>query len=129
MTAQRASRACARRALRGDCTPCPQNAPNPSPPRPSSQPPPHPCPPTAHHSAAPSPIRSAIASPPLSPPPQRFIQHGSYLLVERSKTIVYRNFFKRCAELYPEKSCKMDLTRIQRTLKAVGAHMDMDEVE
>lgn len=42
---------------------------------------------------------------------------------------MYRNFFKRCADLYPEKSSKMDLARIQRTLKAVGAHMDMDEIE
>ena len=51
---------------------------------------------------------------------QRFIRHGSYLLVERSKLIVYRNFFRRVALLHPDKSTKLDIKRFQACLKATN---------
>mmetsp|Transcript_23238 Transcript_23238/g.77126 ORF Transcript_23238/g.77126 Transcript_23238/m.77126 type:complete len:417 (+) Transcript_23238:33-1283(+) len=60
---------------------------------------------------------------------QRFIRHGSYLLVERSKLIVYRNFFRRVALLHPDKSTKLDIKRFQACLKATNTEMEVDEIE
>ena len=60
---------------------------------------------------------------------QRFIRHGSYLLVERAKVITYRNFFKRVHSLHPAGTAKLDITAFQRCLEAVGLTMDRDEVE
>ena len=59
---------------------------------------------------------------------QLFIQHGSYLLIERAKIITYRNFFKRVADLQGGPS-KLDLKLFLRCLSAIGMDMDMDEVE
>lgn len=60
---------------------------------------------------------------------QRFIRHGSYLLVERAKTIAYRNFFKRVHELHGPGTTKLDIAAFQRCLGAIGVTMDKDEVE
>ena len=60
---------------------------------------------------------------------QRFIRHGSYLLVERAQVITYRNFFKRVHSLHPAGTAKLDITAFQRCLEAVGLTMDRDEVE
>jgi len=56
-------------------------------------------------------------------------RHGSYLLVERSKLIVYRNFFRRVALLHPDKSTKLDIKRFQACLKATNTEMEVDEIE
>jgi hypothetical protein len=58
----------------------------------------------------------------------RFIQHGSYLLVERSKMIAYRNFFRKVYELC-ERSNKLDLRRFKACLGVAGVAMDVDEIE
>ena len=60
---------------------------------------------------------------------QRFIQHGSYLLVERAKTIAYRNFFKRVHSLHDEGTTKLDIAMFKRCLDAMGVRMDKEEVE
>ena len=58
-----------------------------------------------------------------------FIQHGSYLLVERAKIITYRNFFKRVVEMQKVQSNKIDLKMFRRCLAAIGIDMDTDEIE
>ncbi len=59
-----------------------------------------------------------------------FIRQGSYLLLERSKMIAYRNFFKRIRDLHPEgKQLKLDVRRFQSCLAAAGVSMDVDEIE
>ena len=60
---------------------------------------------------------------------QLFIRHGSYLLVERAKTIAYRNFFKRVHALFPAGTTKLDIQMFRRCLSATGVSMDADEVE
>jgi len=60
---------------------------------------------------------------------QLFIQHGSYLLIERAKIITYRNFFKAVIELQTAPSSKIDLKTFLRCLAAIGMDMDNDEVE
>ena len=60
---------------------------------------------------------------------QLFIQHGSYLLIERAKIITYRNFFKAVIDLQPAPSSKIDLKTFLRCLAAIGMDMDNDEVE
>ena len=60
---------------------------------------------------------------------RRFIQHGSYLLVERAKTIAYRNFFKRVHSLHPAGTTKLDIGAFKRCLDSIGVSMDKDEVE
>jgi hypothetical protein len=60
---------------------------------------------------------------------QLFIRHGSYLLVERAKTIAYRNFFRRVHELHPPDTNKLDVTTFKRLLDATGVSMDTDEIE
>ena len=60
---------------------------------------------------------------------QRFIRHGSYLLVERARTIAYRNFFRRVHLLHPPGTAKLDIQMFQRCLAATGVRMDSDEVE
>ena len=58
-----------------------------------------------------------------------FIQHGSYLLVERAKIITYRNFFKRVIEMQKVQSTKIDLNMFRRCLAAIGIEMETDEIE
>ena len=52
---------------------------------------------------------------------QLFIRHGSYLLVERAKTIAYRNFFRRVHALHPAGTTKRDINMFRRCLNATGA--------
>jgi len=52
-----------------------------------------------------------------------------YLLVERAKTIAYRNFFKRVHSLHPPATTKVDVTSFKRCLDSIGVRMDKDEVE
>lgn len=58
-----------------------------------------------------------------------FIRHGSYLLVERAKTIAYRNFFRRVYSLHPEGTTKLDVSMLKRCLDATGVNLDHDEIE
>jgi len=58
-----------------------------------------------------------------------FIQHGSYLLVERAKIITYRNFFRRVVEMQKVPSNKIDLKMFRRCLAAIGIDMETDEIE
>ena len=58
-----------------------------------------------------------------------FIRHGSYLLVERAKTIAYRNFFRRVYSLHPEGTTKLDVAMLKRCLDATGVNLDHDEIE
>jgi len=60
---------------------------------------------------------------------QLFIRHGSYLLVERSKMIAYRNFFRRVLDLHPEGTTKLDIRRFKRCFGATGVELDVDEIE
>ena len=60
---------------------------------------------------------------------QLFIRHGSYLLIERSKTIAYRNFFRRVHTLHPPGTAKLDVPVFKRCLDAAGVVMDTDEIE
>ena len=60
---------------------------------------------------------------------QLFIRHGSYLLVERAKTIAYRNFFQRVHALHPEGTTKLDVAMFKRCLDATGVQLDHDEIE
>eukprot|EP00316_Scyphosphaera_apsteinii_P012163 CAMPEP_0119340748 /NCGR_PEP_ID=MMETSP1333-20130426/100964_1 /TAXON_ID=418940 /ORGANISM="Scyphosphaera apsteinii, Strain RCC1455" /LENGTH=419 /DNA_ID=CAMNT_0007352563 /DNA_START=20 /DNA_END=1279 /DNA_ORIENTATION=- len=65
----------------------------------------------------------------LSQHQQLFIRHGSYLLVERSKMIAYRNFFRRVHDLQREKTTRLDIKVFKRCLNKVGVEMDTDEIE
>ena len=60
---------------------------------------------------------------------QLFIRHGSYLLVERAKTIAYRNFFKIVHELHPAGTTKLDISAFKTCLDAVGLKNSMDKEE
>ena len=60
---------------------------------------------------------------------QLFIRQGSYLLVERAKTIAYRNFFKRVHALHPDATTKLDVATFRRCLHAAGLRLDHDEIE
>ncbi|KAL1522651.1 hypothetical protein AB1Y20_017629 [Prymnesium parvum] len=65
----------------------------------------------------------------LSAHQQLFIRHGSYLLVERAKIIVYRNFFKRVHELHPPATTKLDVKKFKQLLNVIGVEMEVDEIE
>jgi len=60
---------------------------------------------------------------------QLFIRHGSYLLIERAKTIAYRNFFQRVHSLSPAGTAKHDVALFKRCLDVSGVVMDTDEIE
>uniref|UniRef100_A0A7S0JEN6 PCI domain-containing protein n=1 Tax=Calcidiscus leptoporus TaxID=127549 RepID=A0A7S0JEN6_9EUKA len=64
---------------------------------------------------------------------QDLIRHGSYLLVERSKLIAYRNFFRRVHMLTEErdgaKTTKLSISKFRACLSATGVEMDSDEIE
>jgi len=60
---------------------------------------------------------------------QLFIRHGSYLLVERAKTIAYRNFFQRVHALHPAGTTKLDIGMFKRCLNVSSVVMDADEIE
>jgi len=56
-----------------------------------------------------------------------YIQQGVYLIVERAKTIVYRNLFRQLHALIG--SNKLSLVQMAAALSAVGVEMDVDELE
>ena len=59
----------------------------------------------------------------------RFIRHGSYLLVERSTMIAYRNFFQRVHSLHEPGTTKLDIAMFKRCLDSMGVTLDKEEVE
>jgi len=56
-----------------------------------------------------------------------FIRRGTYLLLEKCKTICYRNLFKRVYLVLGRSQLPLD--RIAKSLKWLGMPMDLDEVE
>lgn len=56
-----------------------------------------------------------------------YIQQGIYLIVERAKTIVYRNLFKRMHGIMATN--KMSLRQMSAALGAAGVPTDIDELE
>ncbi|KAK9902673.1 hypothetical protein WJX75_002119 [Coccomyxa subellipsoidea] len=63
----------------------------------------------------------------------RFIQAGTYLLLEKLKNSVYRRLFRRVALLHkeqePAKAAQVPLAKFQTALAWQGVDMEMDEVE
>ncbi|GAB4813904.1 hypothetical protein N2152v2_000950 [Parachlorella kessleri] len=63
----------------------------------------------------------------------RFIQEGTYLLLEKLRQAVYRRLLRRVwlihREQQPAKASQVSLLLFQRALAAQGVTMDMDEVE
>jgi len=57
----------------------------------------------------------------------RFIQQGTYLLLEKCKTVVYRNLFKRVWLILQKHQIKLE--HISKALKWLGMPMDLDEIE
>uniref|UniRef100_A0A7S0LNH2 PCI domain-containing protein n=1 Tax=Coccolithus braarudii TaxID=221442 RepID=A0A7S0LNH2_9EUKA len=64
---------------------------------------------------------------------QALIRHGSYLLVERSKLITYRNFFQRVHALTEAaagtQTTRLDIAKFRQCLASTGVEMDCDEIE
>lgn len=56
-----------------------------------------------------------------------YIQQGVYLIVERAKTIVYRNLFRKLHGLIS--SNRLSLVAMAAALTAAGAEVDVDELE
>lgn len=56
-----------------------------------------------------------------------YIEQGIYLIVERAKTIVYRNLFRKIHKIL--NSNKMSLRTMEAALTALGLEMDTDELE
>lgn len=56
-----------------------------------------------------------------------YIQQGVYLIIERAKTIVYRNLFRKLHALIG--SNKLSLVQMSDALNAVGVEVDVDELE
>lgn len=57
----------------------------------------------------------------------RFITQGTYLLLEKCKTVCYRNLFKRI-HVVLEKH-QIPLNHVARVFKWLGMPIDLDEVE
>ena len=51
------------------------------------------------------------------------------MLIERAKTIAYRNFFQRVHSLSPAGTAKHDVALFKRCLDVSGVVMDTDEIE
>ena len=59
-----------------------------------------------------------------------FIRRGTYLLLEKCKTVCYRNLFKRVYLVGKnERKEKIPLRDMAKALQWLGKEMDMDEVE
>ena len=56
-----------------------------------------------------------------------FIRQGTYLLLEKCKTVCYRNLFKRVHKILDKH--QMSLNSIALTFKWLGIPIDLDEVE
>jgi hypothetical protein len=57
----------------------------------------------------------------------RFIRQGTYLLLEKCKTVCYRNLFKRIFKVMD--SHQISLNDVAKALKWLGMPIDLDEVE
>ena len=57
----------------------------------------------------------------------RFIRQGTYLLLEKCKTVCYRNLFKRIFHVMD--SHQISLSDVAKALKWLGMPIDLDEVE
>lgn len=56
-----------------------------------------------------------------------FIRNGTYLLLEKCKTVAYRNLFKRVHTILDRSQVRLDL--VARSFKWLGMEIDLDEVE
>mmetsp|Transcript_9811 Transcript_9811/g.15079 ORF Transcript_9811/g.15079 Transcript_9811/m.15079 type:complete len:400 (-) Transcript_9811:12-1211(-) len=56
-----------------------------------------------------------------------FIRRGTYLLLEKCKTVCYRNLFKRVFAISGKTQIPLD--NVARSFKWLGMHIDLDEVE
>mmetsp|Transcript_42940 Transcript_42940/g.103912 ORF Transcript_42940/g.103912 Transcript_42940/m.103912 type:complete len:133 (-) Transcript_42940:66-464(-) len=57
----------------------------------------------------------------------RFIRQGTYLLLEKCKTVCYRNLFKRVHNILDKHQISLNL--VARAFKWLGLPIDLDEVE
>ena len=57
----------------------------------------------------------------------RFIRQGTYLLLEKCKTVVYRNLFKRVYRILEKHQIRLE--HIARSFKWLGMPIDLDEIE
>mmetsp|Transcript_3212 Transcript_3212/g.7617 ORF Transcript_3212/g.7617 Transcript_3212/m.7617 type:complete len:403 (+) Transcript_3212:88-1296(+) len=57
----------------------------------------------------------------------RFIRQGTYLLLEKCKTVVYRNLFKRVYRILDKHQIRLE--HIARSFKWLGMPIDLDEIE
>jgi nuclear mRNA export protein PCID2/THP1 len=57
----------------------------------------------------------------------RFIRQGTYLMLEKCKTVCYRNLFKR-VHIILEKH-QISLHHVANAFKWLGMPMDLDEIE
>mmetsp|Transcript_17904 Transcript_17904/g.41045 ORF Transcript_17904/g.41045 Transcript_17904/m.41045 type:complete len:332 (+) Transcript_17904:428-1423(+) len=57
----------------------------------------------------------------------RFIRQGTYLLLEKCKTVVYRNLFKRVWKIMDKHQIKLE--QISKAFKWLGTPIDLDEIE
>ena len=56
-----------------------------------------------------------------------FIRQGTYLLLEKCKTVCYRNLFKRVHKIID--SHQMSLNHVGKVFKWLGMPIDLDEIE
>ncbi|PRP77946.1 PCI domain containing 2 [Planoprotostelium fungivorum] len=56
-----------------------------------------------------------------------FIRKGTFLIMELSKTLVYRSFIKKITNIV--KDTKIPLSKIKRLLTSLGIEMDIGEIE
>merc|ERR1719464_123115 len=57
----------------------------------------------------------------------RFVRQGTYLLLEKCKTVCYRNLFKRVHKILDKHH--MSLNRVAKVFKWLGMPIDLDEIE
>jgi hypothetical protein len=57
----------------------------------------------------------------------RFIRQGTYLLLEKCKTVVYRNLFKRVWKIMDKHQIRLD--QLSTAFKWLGMPIDLDEIE
>lgn len=57
----------------------------------------------------------------------RFIRQGTYLLLEKCKTVVYRNLFKRVWKIMDKHQIRLD--QLSKAFKWLGMPIDLDEIE
>jgi nuclear mRNA export protein PCID2/THP1 len=56
-----------------------------------------------------------------------FIRQGTYLMLEKCKTVCYRNLFKRVYKILDKH--QISLNHVASTFKWLGMPMDLDEIE